>query len=58
MTWFTWLGLALVIVVVAAMTGIVPRGGRPVANTKLIAVARVVLVLVVIGIVYLAYRGR
>jgi hypothetical protein len=41
--------IAAVIVALVAVPGLVPRGGRPVANTQMMTVARVVLV--VIGIV-------
>ena len=43
MTWLEWLGLALVITAVAAITGISPRGGRHVAGTRMMGVARIAL---------------
>jgi F0F1-type ATP synthase membrane subunit a len=58
MTWFTWLGLALLITAIAAVTGIKPKGTRHVANTRLMGVARLVLVAVVIILAYLAFRAR
>ena len=57
MTWITWLGLAVVIVAIAAVTGIKPRGGRPVARTHLMGAARVVLVLVVVILAWIAFRS-
>jgi F0F1-type ATP synthase membrane subunit a len=58
MTWFTWLGLAVLITAIAAVTGIKPKGTRHVANTRLMGVARLVLVAVVIILAYLAFRAR
>lgn len=58
MTWLTWLGLAVLITAIAALTGIKARGTRPVARTQLMGAARVVLVLGVLLVLYLAYRAR
>ena len=57
MTWLFWLGLAVVIGAVAALTGMKPRGTRPVARTRLMGVARFVLFVLVVLFLYLAYRG-
>ena len=54
----TWLGLAVLITAIAALTGIKARGTRPVARTQLMGAARVVLALGVILVLYLAYRAR
>lgn len=58
MSWFGWLGIAVLITAVAALTGIKPRGTRHVARTRLMGVARLVLLAVVIIIAYLAFRSR
>ena len=58
MTWYVWLGIAVVITVIAAVTGIKPKGTRHVARTNMMGVARVVLVLIVVIIAYLAYSAR
>jgi hypothetical protein len=58
MTWLTWLALAMVLAVLAAVTGIKPRGTRPVARTELMTVARVVFALMVLLLLYIAYRTR
>jgi hypothetical protein len=58
MTWFAWLGLAVLITAIAAVTGIKPKGTRHVANTRLMGMARLVLVAVVIILAYLAFRAR
>lgn len=58
MTSFTWLLLAVIIAVVAAVTGIKAKGTRPVAGTRLMGVARIVLVVIVAILVYAAYQSR
>jgi hypothetical protein len=57
MSWIFWLGLAVAIGVIAAVTGAKPRGTRPVSHTHLMGVARFVLVVMVLLFLYLAYRG-
>jgi hypothetical protein len=58
MTWLAWLGIAVVLGVLAAVTGIKPKGTRPVAGTRLMGVARFVLLIVIAILLYLAYRAR
>jgi hypothetical protein len=53
-----WLGLAVFVVAIAALTGIKGRGTRPVARTRLMGVGRFVLVLIALVFLYLAFRGR
>jgi hypothetical protein len=43
---------------VAAVTGLKPRGTRPVAGTRLMGVGRVILFLIVALFLYMAYRAR
>jgi hypothetical protein len=57
MSWFFWLGLAVVIGAGAALTGLKAKGTRPVARTRLMGVARFVLVVLVLLFAYLAWRG-
>jgi hypothetical protein len=57
-TWLTGLIIALVVATVAAFTGIQPKNSRPVAHTRLMGVARVVLVVAVLIVVYVAFRAR
>jgi len=57
MSWIFWLGLAVVIGAVAALTGLKPRGSKPVSNTRLMGVARFILVVMGLVFLYLAYRG-
>jgi hypothetical protein len=58
MGWMLWLGLAVFVVAIAALTGIKARGTRPVAGTRLMGVGRFVLVLIALVFLYLAFRGR
>ncbi len=58
MNWLVWLGLAVVIAAAAAVTGIKPKGTRPVSHTRMMGMARIALVIVVIIFAYLAFRAR
>ena len=58
MNWLVWIGLAVVVAAIAAVTGVKPRGSRPVANTRLMGVGRVVLFVIVAIFVYLAWQAR
>lgn len=58
MTWLVWLGIAVVIAAVAAVSGLQPAGARPVASTRLMGAARLVLLVLVIIFVYFAWRAR
>jgi hypothetical protein len=54
MSWLQLLMAAAAIVAVAALTGFKPRGTRPVARTRLMKAARLVLLLIAAGFVVLA----
>jgi hypothetical protein len=58
MSWLGWLAVAVLVSAVAAVTGIKPKGTRPVAHTRLIAVARFGLFLLAALLAYLAFRAR
>jgi len=58
MNWLTALWVVAFIAAIAAITGIKPRGTRPVAKTGLMSVARVVLGLMALVVAYYAYRAR
>jgi hypothetical protein len=57
MSWIFWLGLAVAIGVIAAVTGAKPRGTRPVARTRLMGIARFVLIVMVLLFLYFAWQG-
>jgi hypothetical protein len=58
MTWLAWLGLAVFLGVLAAVTGIKPKGTRHVAGTRLMGVGRFVLLIIILIVLFLAYRAR
>lgn len=58
MSWLSWLGLAVLIGIVAAVTGVKPRGTRPVARSRLMGIGRIVLWILVVLILWLAYRAH
>jgi putative Mn2+ efflux pump MntP len=57
MTWFAWLGLAVVITALAAVTGLAPKGTRPVSRTRLMGMARLALAAFAVVFAYLAFRA-
>lgn len=58
MNWLIWLGLAVLVAAIAAVTGIKPKGSRPVAHTRLMGVGRVFLLIIVAIFAWLAYQAR
>ncbi|MGA8810181.1 MAG: hypothetical protein WB973_20110 [Thermoanaerobaculia bacterium] len=58
MSWIVWLGLAVLITAIAAVTGIKPKGTRPVAHSRMMGIGRICLVIIVIIFAYLAFRAR
>jgi hypothetical protein len=58
MTWLVWLGLAVLITAIAAVTGIKPKGTQHLAGTRMMGMARLALVILFIILVYLAFRAR
>ncbi|MEP6783902.1 MAG: hypothetical protein ABI983_09545 [Acidobacteriota bacterium] len=58
MTWLAWLGVVVVIVAFAAVTGVKAKGTRHVARTRLMGGARLALLVIVIIVAYLVYRAR
>ena len=58
MSWLVWLGLAVVIATVAAVTGIKPKGTRPVSHSRMMGMGRLALLAIVIILVYVAFRAH
>ncbi|MEO8432517.1 MAG: hypothetical protein ABI592_13475 [Acidobacteriota bacterium] len=58
MSWLVWLGLAVLVGAIAAVTGLKPRGTRHVAKTRLMGVGRFALLILIAIFAYLAYRAR
>jgi putative Mn2+ efflux pump MntP len=58
MNWIILLGLAVIIAAVAAVTGIKPKETRPVAHSRMMGMARFVLVVLAVILAYAAFRAR
>ena len=58
MSWLFWLTAAVVVTVLFVVFGLRPRGARPAASSRLMGVARVVLLIIIVVIVYLFLKGR
>jgi F0F1-type ATP synthase membrane subunit a len=58
MSWIVWLGLAVLVTAIAAVTGIKPKGTRHVAHSRMMGIGRVCLVIIVVIFAYLAFRAR
>jgi len=56
--WLVWLGLAVVIAAAAAVTGIKPKGTRPVSHSRMMGMGRLALLAIVIILVYVAFRAH
>lgn len=55
MTWLSWLMIAPLVATVAAVTGIKPKHSRPVAHTRLMSVARAVLLVAMLIVAYMVF---
>ena len=58
MSWLLMLGLAVALIAIAAVLGAQPKGARPVSNTKLMGVARFVLLVFGLILAFFAFRSR
>jgi hypothetical protein len=58
MNWLVWLGIAVVIAAVAAVTGIKPKGTRHVAHSRMMGMGRIALFAIVAILLYVAFRAR
>ena len=58
MSWLSLLGIAVVIVAIAAVTGIKPRGTRHVSSSRMMGMARIALFVIAGIILYMAFRAR
>jgi putative Mn2+ efflux pump MntP len=58
MNWLILLSLAVIIAAVAAVTGIKPKETRPVAHSRMMGMARFVLVVLAVILAYAAFRAR
>ena len=58
MTWLFWLTGAVVLTAVVAISGMQPKGTRPIAHTRMMGAARLVLMVLVVIFAYAAFRAR
>ena len=58
MSWLLWLALAVMLTAIVSVTGLQPRGTRPVAHTRMMGMARLALVALIIVCAYAAFRAR
>lgn len=58
MNWLALLGIAVVIVALAAVTGIKPKGTRSVSHSRMMTMGRLALLVIVIILLYAAFRAR
>jgi hypothetical protein len=58
MNWLALLGVAVVIVAIAAVTGVKPKGTRHVANSRMMGMGRIALVVILIIIAYAVFQAR
>ena len=58
MDWLVLLGIAVVIAGIAAVTGLKPRGTRPVANTRMMGAGRIALFVIALIFAYMAFQAR
>jgi uncharacterized membrane protein YozB (DUF420 family) len=58
MNWLALLGVAVVIVAVAAVTGIKPKGTRSVSHSRMMGMGRIALIIIALIVAYAAFRAR
>ena len=58
MNWIVWLGLAVLVAAIAAVTGIKPKGTRHVAHSRMMGAGRVALFIIIAIFAFLAWRAR
>jgi len=56
--WLVLLGVAVLIVAVAAVTGIKPKGTRPVSHSRMMGMGRLALLAIVVILIYVAFRAH
>ena len=58
MSWLFSLALVVILAAVVAVTGMQPKGTRPVAHTRMMGVGRLILVALIIIVAYAVFRSR
>lgn len=57
MSWIVILWIAAAVTALIALTGIKPKGTRPVSQTRLINAARICFILILLILAAMAFRG-
>jgi uncharacterized membrane protein YhaH (DUF805 family) len=57
-SWIWILGIVVAVIAIVSVLGGEPKGGRPVARTQLMGVARFVLIIAALIIGFLVFRAR
>jgi hypothetical protein len=57
-SWLSWLALAVILTAVAAVTGMQPKGTRPVAHTRMMGMGRLVIAALILIFAFAAFRAR
>jgi hypothetical protein len=58
MNWLVLLGIVVVLVAIAAVTGIKPKGTRPVSHSRMMGMGRIALLVIAVIVAYVAFRAR
>ena len=58
MNWLSILGAAVIIIAVVSVIGLRPKGGRPVARTRLMSMARIFLVIFGLILLYMGMNPQ
>ena len=58
MNWLFWLTAAVALTALVAVIGRQPTGTRPIAHTRMMSVARLVLLVLVVIFAFAAFRAR
>ena len=58
MNWLSILGIVVILMAIVSMLGLRPKGGRPVARTRLMSMARIFFIIFGLIILYLGFKSR
>ena len=56
MNWLSILGIVVILAAIASVFGLAPKGAQPVAGTRLMSVARIVLIVFGLILLYVSLR--
>jgi hypothetical protein len=58
MSWLFWLAVAVILAAVVAIVGVQPKGTRSIEHTRMMGIARFVLVAMILVVAYAAFRAH